>query len=556
MSELFTEDDVKYIHKDITINKHKPGFFPLRAYTSTPTTTTKILNVDHFEKIHEKIKNDPNPNHYYNKNEFNEIYAISDIHADYKALLRHLVKFNFIEYDEVSVDNIDTDKFDIYNPKLISDVKWVKKNTLLVICGDIVNGSRTKRDSQGNAVKDSDGNTVKNEVNDKQGTFEILLHMFLRNLKIQAQTSSSDVMLIVGKHDYVGVWLVQYYVGDSDKLYEFGHRDFGKEFVHSTAINLYKGNGNNEYQIREKILSPFYRNFSLFFGITNNNEKPIKISNFDILFIHGGIRYNDTKKHNFYSENIDFFMNTKDPNIHNYDKHNNVDYNVFIDQNGVVERSGENYYKYLYSVMTNYIKKAFDERIKQHGPDVDDRSGPNAIWANDTDDSNDDNCEYYKIEDKPEGTIEDKPTPTIVVSHRPTEKNKPNDNKRICSKTDYRFCIYPKCFIEKNGKTIPKVVNIDTSMSGAFIKNTLEKMQAFEMLKISKENNNGGDFDKYTTVSIKNGGIVEYDLQNVSKTTRAGKTRRRKRKSSNKSKRSKQTKKSKQTHKRGRKTRR
>ena len=121
MSELFTEEDVKNIYKTTS----QSGFLT-KAVDYVRRKKPKIVNTEYFEKIHAKIQQDPKPKYYYHKDEFNEIYAISDIHADYKALVRHLVKFEFIKYDipGLNFENIDTDKFDIYNPKLISDVKW------------------------------------------------------------------------------------------------------------------------------------------------------------------------------------------------------------------------------------------------------------------------------------------------------------------------------------------------------------------------------------------------------------------------------------------------
>jgi len=474
---LFTKEDVEIACKTSIITKFNNQFGNI------------------YKKIHAKIQQDPKPNYYYHKDKFDKIYAISDIHADYKALLRHLVKFEFIKYDEKSglnFENIDTDEFDIYNPKLISDVKWVKSNTLLVICGDIVDGCRTNYDKNKKSFEIG-------EVNDTEGTFEILLHMFLRNLKLQAQDNTSDVMLIVGNHDNV-----------TDK-------PFWNTYVHSTAKKFFKS-----IDKREKILTPFYKNFSLFFGIINEEHNTLRINDFDILFTHGGIIYLGK----------------------------NFLYDTFEDQIEVTNNNTD-----IMKIIVKYAKQLNDGATE----------GPNALWTRHTDGENiptidDPKCNRY-IDMQP----------TIVVGHCPTAGHNPNvykqpeDDNRICSTNDHGFCIYPKCFEKVGKKSVPKVVNIDTSMSGAFKENTPEKMKAFEMLKIYKGEEKG-DFNKYTTVSInKEGSIVEYDLENVynelvrkkqSESPSGGKTRRRKRKTSNKSKRSKRIKKSKQTRKRGRKTRR
>lgn len=364
-----------------------------------------------------------------------------------------------------------------------------------------MDGLRTRTYKEGKQVKTD----IIGEVNDTEGTFEILLHMFLRNLKLQAQENTSDVMLIAGNHDAVSV---DY---------------FWNLYVHSTAKKFFEKNKN-----RENVLTPFYNNFSLFFGITNiETEQPNEISNFDILFMHGGIHY---KKENKGTEVVNIFKNTlSDQKI--IDKNNN-----------------------------NIIMEILEDYTNQPGISTKE----NVTWARDdatgitsTDDTS---CERYSS------------LPTIIVGHCTNdyqEYKQPKDENRKCS--DYieydsvtPLCIYPKCFQNK----IPKVINIDTMMSGAFKKNTPEKTQAFEMLKICKGEEKG-DFNKYTTVSInKEGTTVEYDLENVynklvkdkpsesESSPSGGKTRRRKRKTSNKSNRSKRIKKSKQTRKRGRKTRR
>lgn len=487
-----------------------------------------------FENIHAKIQKDPKPNYYYNKNKFNEIYAISDIHADYKTLVRHLVKFEFIKYDEnsgLNFDNIDTDEFDIYNPKLISDVKWTKSNTLLVICGDIVDGCRTGYDKKYKPF-------IIGEVNDEKGTFEILLHMFLRNLKLKAQDNTSDVMLIAGNHDDV--------TNESNFFWE--------SYVHSTAKTFFESIDN-----RMNILTPFYKNFSLFFGITNIDTIPNKISNFDILFMHGGIHH---KSHNFFEETL-------------------------FDQQEI-----ERVRHKTPTIIMDFLKYYSSFDGNESG------ASNNVTWARDEvlniNSTDDKICKRYDN------------LPTIIVGHCTNSNQKysqPFDENRKCSHyyKETPFCIYPKCF--KNN--IPKVINIDTTMSGAFLPEDREKlMKAFEMLKIYKGEENI-DFNKYTTVSINDEKIVEYDLKNVfdklrnktfiekgvnflnrmkdklpklptfekdtipksassqesqespeSPKSSGGKTRRRKRKTSNKSKRSKRIKKSKQTRKRGRKTRR
>ena len=213
------------------------------------------------EIIKEKVENDPIPNYFYNRKDYDTIYSVSDIHADYRTLLWYLHKFGIIklpiDYDVEELLESDNQDF-IYNSDFIASVEWTAgERTLLVICGDIVDGKRTS------------------EVNDPKGVFEILLHMFLRNLKIKAKEKKSDVLLVCGNHDFL----------NSEPLYE--------KYTHKSAKHIYNESLYNRY----KLLNEFYKNFTLFFGISNsklelkNIIEPENIKDFEILFLHGGIHY-------------------------------------------------------------------------------------------------------------------------------------------------------------------------------------------------------------------------------------------------------------------------
>ena len=102
--ELFTKDDVD------------------RVLNNSNNNLNSVV-----EMITNKLSKDPPPNYYHDRNKYETIYSISDIHADYRTLLRHLHKFRIVNLDEKNpLFNAETllgknDKT-IYDPKFITDV--------------------------------------------------------------------------------------------------------------------------------------------------------------------------------------------------------------------------------------------------------------------------------------------------------------------------------------------------------------------------------------------------------------------------------------------------
>ena len=96
---------------------------------------------------------------------FDAVYLTSDVHADLARFVRVLVATGLVEQRG---DN----------------VRWVAPNTMLVVCGDIVDGLRDR----GGVLDDA-------------GSSEFLLHVLLFNLRIQAHLRGSDVRFTLGNHD-------------------------------------------------------------------------------------------------------------------------------------------------------------------------------------------------------------------------------------------------------------------------------------------------------------------------------------------------------------------
>ncbi len=109
---------------------------------------------------------------------FETVFVTSDIHADLAQFIQMLRATGLI------VDGGGTVYDRVWTAKWNPDAQ----STLLVICGDLVDGKR------------NDG-----EVDDPLGSFEFLLHVLLFNLRIEARAVQSDVRFTLGNHDTNGV---------------------------------------------------------------------------------------------------------------------------------------------------------------------------------------------------------------------------------------------------------------------------------------------------------------------------------------------------------------
>jgi hypothetical protein len=182
-----------------------------------------------------------------NISKYENIYVTSDIHSDYRTFLRILKSLKIIMIDDIS---------DIYNTSIITNIKWnpdVSK-ILIVIVGDIVDGKRSNEDKV-------------TTINDKVGNFELLLHAFIYNLRIEAQKHKSYVVFTIGNHDHETVI-------DDNKS---DRKDiFIDKYVHS--IDYFETIENRRKQlIAFYFCSPYYN-----FILVNDD------GTYNTMFVHGG----------------------------------------------------------------------------------------------------------------------------------------------------------------------------------------------------------------------------------------------------------------------------
>jgi len=260
--------------------------------------------------------NDTNLNPVLDTKRFEHVYITSDIHSDLRKFVQTLVNNGIIEikksdgtafkpYDEhgnleslkIHLDNLiqrETDnkresdnnrqsvflqrldrvnsdivnseiakknfneQSDIYSPELIINIVWKKKNTLLVIIGDLVDGGRPL-----------DNNPVYiNEVYDPEGSFELRLHMFLYNMRIQAMQNDSEVRFSLGNHD-IGSVLSD----NKNNIYSTYEHDTLKKFYY-----------DNHTEKRNSLL-PFYRcSPYLYLALKNKYDRY-----YEVFCVHAGL---------------------------------------------------------------------------------------------------------------------------------------------------------------------------------------------------------------------------------------------------------------------------
>jgi hypothetical protein len=176
---------------------------------------------------------------------YTDVFATSDIHTDLKKL-NHLLKGAGIvsAAAPLEVDNIMTQIYDG------GSVEWVPQNTLLIIVGDLVDGQR------------GDEYSI-----DKHGHIELLLHMYLFNLRIKARAKGSEIRFTAGNHDY-------HTVIKAPGTLNFPPPAFYNTYVHQSAQRYFVSREG-----RRNCLLPFY-NCCPYLFINLENEA---------VFIHGGL---------------------------------------------------------------------------------------------------------------------------------------------------------------------------------------------------------------------------------------------------------------------------
>ena len=217
-----------------------------------------LTNVDRENKIKTFIEKNPSIRH--NKQyvtKYDTVFVTSDIHSDYRKFIQTLVSIGLIKIP----NNINIYSDDIYDHRIITESTWIPRKTLFVIVGDLVDGKR------------------KSSVLDNRGNFELLLHSFIYNIRIEALKHDSNIVFTIGNHDHHTI-IMNKKTTSLDRYITDESQHFFKKMIirSSTLLTFYECN-------------PFY-----IFKLINEDNSD------NTIFVHGGLHSGKSKL------------------IHNYDK--------------------------------------------------------------------------------------------------------------------------------------------------------------------------------------------------------------------------------------------
>jgi hypothetical protein len=177
---------------------------------------------------------------------FRRVFVTSDIHADLRKFVQILRACGLITIGDYKREEIyavhktgeSSGEQKIYD--LVWDAKWAAEDTMLVICGDLVDGVGT---------------------GDSRGSYEFLLHCLLFNLRIQARRMGSEVRFTIGNHDAGTVTGFPPYGLGNGPYVDPKHGYFAPSGC-SVGLAVKRGNDNGgryyDLYARRDMLLPFY----------------------------------------------------------------------------------------------------------------------------------------------------------------------------------------------------------------------------------------------------------------------------------------------------------
>jgi len=263
----------------------------------------KLVSLTNADDILDKISNNPyfrnKTNYIINAQDYDNVYVTSDIHSDYRKFVKILKDIGLID----TLINPYTDE--IYTSNLVTNTEWKSEKTLLVIVGDLVDGHRNY------------------DVADVNGSFELLLHIFIYNLRLSAHEKNSEIIFTIGNHDFHSVIkITENNFSISEQTNLFAEQSMAKASLlfYNYQINY---NSNDHYKIiknKQKFLLPFYNCSPYFLIIIKYNDVN------EIILVHGGIHNSEDtntkeiikKLEEIQTNVLKTNLNTLDDDIYNF----------------------------------------------------------------------------------------------------------------------------------------------------------------------------------------------------------------------------------------------
>ena len=326
------------------------------------------------------------------------MYVTSDLHADLRKFIQILERHNLILLPRENPYFYKDEN--IYNADLLNKVEWNTSDTLFVIVGDLVNGKRPEHGS----------------IDDANGSFELLLHTFIFNLRIKANAKSSEILFVAGNHDLATViannseTMINDYVTDNAKHF------FNAESKRDASVI----DKNKE---RADCLLPFYMNSPFYYLSLMNGESR------EVVFVHGGL-HSPVQESPGYFENFRDYLEDHQTRISN-DVHHFLDDVLIYDLSQQTSPIWTRYYAEMMNESQCALINALDCKLLVVG-----------------------HCVTHQF-DNLETLMNDNPAEYDGCDRKSSE--------------DYdKGCVIGHCRVNINGHQIPSLMFVDVGMSSAY----------------------------------------------------------------------------------------
>ncbi len=176
---------------------------------------------------------------------YDTVYITSDIHADLRKFMSIITTSGLAVVNGPRPYNWTTN--DIYDYSVYENIMWNPANprTLFIIVGDLIDGKREF------------GRNIISEVEDPQGTFEILLLILLYNLRLSARRYGSEVLFTMGNHCIEPIGGIETFLNplpnNPGTLQFFKERSVRWEYSHETAKQFFNVGPNSNQELGQAL---------------------------------------------------------------------------------------------------------------------------------------------------------------------------------------------------------------------------------------------------------------------------------------------------------------
>jgi hypothetical protein len=241
---ILTTDDINFL-----FGKKDNTGFPPHYLIDNPVRTKIRLAAINLRELH----NDTN---IVDATKFPNVICTSDIHGDYVQFIENLYHNKLILLDNSNY----------YSPEFIANIKWNPevRDTLFVICGDIVDGARRINGQKVNVLVENDSN-------------ELWIMCLIYNLRLSARKYNSEILFTIGNHDLISM------IRNEDNEYNNYISDKTIDFFNKNNITKDGKINYKENELRAHYIALFYLcSPNLYILVSNNNQR-------NIICLHAGL---------------------------------------------------------------------------------------------------------------------------------------------------------------------------------------------------------------------------------------------------------------------------